>query len=84
MKEKERDESLNEMARNSTKSQEANKLEFSEIKDGNNISGNTISPAKPLYSSGVRNFNNISSRSTTIDLFIDKINSPPIWRTVLG
>lgn len=83
MREKERDESLNEMARNSTKKQN-NELEFSEIKDGNNVSGNVISGAKTLYSSGVRDFNNMSSRSTTIPMFIDKMNSPPIWRTELG
>jgi hypothetical protein len=83
MREKERDESLTEMARNSTKKQD-NELVFSEIKNGNDISGNVISGARTTYASGVRNFNNIGSRSTTIDTFIDKMNSPPIWRTALG
>jgi len=83
MREKERDESLTEMARNNQKRQN-NELEFEEIKDGSVISGNVLSGAKPLYTSGVRDFNNMSSRSTTIPLFIDKMNSPPIWRTVLG
>lgn len=83
MREKERDESLTEMARNNQRRQN-NELEFEEIKDGNNISGNVLSGARPLYTSGVRDFNNMSSRSTTIPLFIDKMNSPPIWRTVLG
>jgi hypothetical protein len=83
LREKERDESLNEMVRNNGRSQN-NELEFSEIMNGNDISGNVVSGAKPLYTSGVRDFNNMSSRSTTIPLFIDKMNSPPIWRTVLG
>lgn len=83
MREQERDTALSEMARNQTKRKD-NELEYSEIKDGRDLSGGMISGAKVLNTSGVRNFNNMSSRSSTIPLFIDKMNSPPIWRTGLG
>lgn len=81
--ENEKDQALNVIVKNQTKKQN-NDLEFSEIQNGNDISGNVLSGAKTLHTSGVRNFNNMSSRSTTISTFIDKMNSPPIWRTVLG
>jgi len=82
-REREREESLNELASRQNKRQE-NQQEFAEIKDGQDLVGNTITGAKTLNTSGAKDFNNLTSRSTTIDLFIDKMNSPPIWRTVLG
>lgn len=83
MREKERDQALTELSSKQTKRQE-NQQEFAEIKDGQSLIGNSLPAAQPLNTSGARNFNNMTSRSTTIDLFIDKMNSPPIWRTVLG
>ena len=83
MREQEKDLALSEMSKNQSKRVD-NELEISEIKDGRDISGNVLSGAKVLNTSGARNFNNLSSRSSTIPLFVDKMNSPPIWRTALG
>lgn len=83
MREQEKNLALSEMAKNQSKRVD-NELEITEIKDGRDISGNVLTGAKVLNTSGARNFNNLSSRSSTIPLFIDKMNSPPIWRTALG
>lgn len=83
-REKERDEALMEMSKGKASRKPDSQLEFSEIRDGQIIAGNNLPPATTLNTSGVRDFNNITSKSTTIDMFIEKMNSPPIWRTVQG
>ena len=83
-REKERDEALVEMSRGQASRKPDSQMEFSEIRDGQVIAGNNLPPVTTLNTSGVRDFTNITSKSTTIDMFIDKMNSPPNWRTVLG
>jgi hypothetical protein len=83
-RERERDEALMVMAKNQTGKPTDGQKEFVEMRDGQIIAGNSIPAATTLNTSGARDFNNITTRSTTIESFVDKMNSPPNWRTVLG
>jgi hypothetical protein len=83
-RERERDEALMVMAKNQTGKPTDGQQEFVEMRDGQIIAGNSIPAATTLNTSGARDFNNITTRSTTIESFVDKMNSPPNWRTVLG
>lgn len=62
-----------------------------EIADEDDIEASSMQPKDGAGSSPLANRNlkprhisNLNPTKGTIDIFIDKMNSPPIWRTVLG
>jgi len=84
VREKERDDALTTMALNQRKrgGDEQDIMDIQSVNEPPQMQ--MLSGADTLSNSGVRSFNNMTGRSSTIGTFIEKMNSPPIWRTVLG
>jgi predicted ATPase len=81
---KEKEETLNEMAHDKKKKVNMS-AEMEDMKDANApTQAEMLSGANKQPDSGPRDFINMTTRSNTIGSFVEKMNSPPIWRTVLG
>jgi len=81
---KEKEETLHEMADDKKKKVNMG-AEMEDMKDANApTQAEMLSGANKQPDSGPRDFINMTTRSNTIGSFVEKMNSPPIWRTVLG